>query len=193
VYTEFHGASDEAVEEAVLPALEALVAFGGNEDDTWSATTARELESLKAFRHAVPEAVNLLIGERKRELPELTKLGTDMSVPDAELEAVLALYREGLAEAGLESVIFGHIGNNHLHVNLLPRSMEEYARGKALYLSWAEWVVAHRGSVSAEHGIGKLKAPFLQLMYGEEALAQMRALKTLFDPPALLNPGTLFG
>ena len=192
IYTEFHGESDEALEEVMLQVLEELVALGGNEDDTWCATTPRELEPLKAFRHATPEAVNFLIGQRKREIPELTKLGTDMAVPDNALLPVMAMYRAALAAAGLESVIFGHIGNNHLHVNILPRDMEEYARGKTLYLAWAEQVVTRGGSVSAEHGIGKLKLPFLRLMYGEERIAEMRALKALFDPQAMLNPGTLF-
>ncbi len=100
--------------------------------------------------------------------------------------------RTALDGAGLESVIFGHIANNHLHVNILPNSLEEYERGKALYLCWAEEIVARGGSISAEHGIGKLKVPFLQLMYGEQGVEQMRQLKGLFDPQLMLNPGNLF-
>jgi D-lactate dehydrogenase (cytochrome) len=192
VYTEFHCEEDEAAEEALLRVADLVVELGGNDDDTWGAATPRELESLKAFRHAVPEAVNSLIGRRKREAPELTKLGTDMSVPDDRLEATMAMYRAGLAEAGLESVVFGHIGDSHVHVNILPRDMGDYERGKALYLSWAEQVVAWGGSVSAEHGIGKLKTAFLQLMYGDEGIAEMRAMKAAFDPGGMLNPGNLF-
>jgi D-lactate dehydrogenase (cytochrome) len=192
VYTEFHCEEDEAAEEALLRVADLVIELGGSDDDTWGAATRRELESLKAFRHAVPEAVNSLIGRRKRETPELTKLGTDMSVPDDRLEAAMAMYRAGLAEAELESVVFGHIGDNHVHVNILPRDMDDYARGKALYLCWAEQVVAWGGSVSAEHGIGKLKTAFLQLMYGDEGIAEMRALKAQFDPDGLLNPGNLF-
>lgn len=192
VYTEFHCQSDEAAEEALLRVADLVVELGGSDENTWGAATPRELESLKAFRHAVPEAVNALIGRRKRETPDLTKLGTDMSVPDDRLEAAMEMYRAGLAEAGLESVIFGHIGDNHVHVNILPRDLSDYQRGKALYLSWAQQVVAWGGSVSAEHGIGKLKTAFLQLMYGDEGIAQMRALKALFDPDGLLNPGNLF-
>jgi len=192
VYTEFHGDSEDALEETMLQVLDMIVALGGNEDDTWCATTPRELEPLKAFRHAPPEAVNHLIGERQRRIPALTKLGTDMSAPDSELEAMMAMYHDGLRQAGLQSVIFGHIGNNHVHVNILPETLADYARGKALYLSWAEQILAHGGAISAEHGIGKLKIPFLRLMYGEEGIAQMRALKRLFDPQMMLNPGTLF-
>jgi len=192
VYAEFHGNDDEMVEEAMLQVLDPLIAVGGSDEDTWAATSPRELEIARAFRHAVPEVVNLLIAERKRDVPGLTKLGTDMSVPDAQLEAAMAMYRAGLADAGLESVIFGHIGDNHVHVNILPRSMDDYERGQALYHTWAEQILAWGGSVSAEHGIGKLKVPLLQLMYGETGIAQMRELKARFDPDGLLNPGNLF-
>ena len=160
--------------------------------DCWFAEGEHEMGALKTFRHAVPESVNMLIGERKKAIPELIKLGTDMSVPDDQLENVMAMYHEGLAKAGLEYVIFGHIGNNHVHVNILPRSMEEYEQGKALYLDWAKQVVAMGGSVSAEHGIGKNKTEFLKVMYGEEGIQQMRSMKALFDPHSLLNPGNLF-
>ena len=68
-------------------------------------------------------------------------------------------------------MIFGHIGDNHVHVNILPRSMDDYERGRALYHTWAEQIVAWGGSVSAEHGIGKLKVSLLQLMYGEDGIA----------------------
>lgn len=192
IYTEFHGESDDEIEESVMQAMEAFSALGVSDDDTWCATNDRELEPLKAFRHAVPEAVNLLIDERRKSCPELTKLGTDMSVPDDQLESVMVMYDAGLAEEKLESVIFGHIGNNHVHVNILPNSMDEYEKGKKLYLSWARQIVAVGGSVSAEHGIGKIKTPFLELMYGAEAITQMRALKSLFDPETTLNPGNLF-
>jgi len=192
VYLEFHGADGAEVEESVMSVMSAVEALGGSDDDTWFADSEREMESLKAFRHAIPEAVNLLIDERRRSCPEITKLGTDMSVPDERLEDVLEMYRAGLSEAGLESVVFGHIGNNHVHVNILPRNNDEYEAGKSLYMSWARKIVEMGGSVSAEHGIGKLKAPFLALMYGDDAIAEMRALRSVFDPAGALNPGNLF-
>lgn len=193
VYVEFHGETEDDLEAAALQASEAAIALGSGEDDTWFATTPRELEPIKAFRHAAPEAVNLLIGERKRSCPGLTKLGTDMSVPDAALEEAMAMYAGDLEREDLEWVAFGHIGNNHVHVNILPRDMGEYDAGKRLYMAWARRVVEMGGSVSAEHGIGKLKAPFLRMMYGREGVAEMLALKKLFDPELRLNPGDLFG
>jgi len=150
------------------------------------------MEKFKAFRHALPEAVNRLIDERRKVEPTLTKLGTDMAVPDAHLGAILERYERDLAAAGLDYVIFGHIGNNHLHVNILPASKADYQRGRALYLAWARDVVGWGGTVAAEHGIGKLKAPMLEVMFGAAGIAEMRAVKRVFDPEGRLSPGNLF-
>ena len=136
--------------------------------------------------------MNLLIDERKREFPKITKLGTDMSVPDEYLGTVMEIYRSELAANNLESVIFGHIGDNHVHVNILPRNMEEYEGGESLYHSWANRVIQLGGSISAEHGIGKIKVPFLEMMFGKEGVSEMKNLKLLFDPDQLLNTGNLF-
>jgi len=133
--------------------------------------------------------VNLLIDERRKENPGLMKLGTDMSVPDSALEQMLALYNRDLEASGLEYVKFGHIGNNHIHVNILPHSLEEYDRGKSLYSRWADTVVDLGGTISAEHGIGKLKRDLLVRMFGPEAIKQMQALRQIFNPEDLLNRG----
>jgi D-lactate dehydrogenase (cytochrome) len=192
VYVEYHAGVESDAEAAVAEAAERMAACGGDPDQAWLACDARELERQKAFRHAVPESVNLTIAERKKKEPTLTKLGTDLSVPDGSLADLMALYHGGLDKAALEYVIFGHVGDNHVHVNILPRTAEEYARGKALYLDWARWVVAHGGSVSAEHGIGKLKRDMLRVMYGEAGIAAMREVKRAFDPEGRLNQGNLF-
>lgn len=192
VYAEFHGDDEEALDEMIMELSEIIIEVGGSEDDTWLATNEKELERLKQFRHATPEAVNLLIDQRRRGNPGITKLGTDMSVPDSCLQTVLEMYNGDLDRTGLESVIFGHIGNNHLHVNIIPRDLDEFAVGKTLYLDWARKVVQMGGSVSAEHGIGKIKTPFLEIMYGADAIAEMRNLRALFDPAGMLNPGDLF-
>jgi D-lactate dehydrogenase (cytochrome) len=191
VYVEYHG-EDDTVMRAVEVMGTLVGEAGGNEDATWVADADAELERLKFFRHSVPESVNLLIDERRKVEPGLTKLGTDMAVPDSRLDAVLAMYREGLARTGLEHVIFGHIGNNHLHVNIIPRSLREYDIGKDLYLEWARRVVAMGGTVSAEHGIGKFKVALLREMYGEKGVHEMREVKRVFDPEGKLNPGNLF-
>ncbi len=194
VYVELplNDAGDEAMEQAGEALIMLLESFGSNSDTAWTAFTGEEAERLKSFRHALPETVNRRVGARAASCPGLTKLGTDFAVPDARLEELVALYRSLLDQAGFEYVIFGHIGNNHLHVNILPRDMAEYERGKAVYVQIARQVVEWGGTVSAEHGIGKLKKPLLRLMVGDDGIAEMLAVKKVFDPDCLLNRGNLF-
>ncbi len=191
IYIEWAQRGPAAVDHLTLTSA-LMQQCGATADDTWLAPDAPGLKLMKALRHALPERINSIIAERKRSCPELTKLGTDLSVPDSRLHAVMELYRSDLARESLEHVIFGHIGDNHLHVNILPRDMEEYARGRALYTKWAQQVAAWGGSVSAEHGIGRLKKELLTVMYGEDHIQEMRQLKALFDPEFILNPGRLF-
>jgi D-lactate dehydrogenase (cytochrome) len=191
VYVELHCAEEAVAEELLMQLSELMLEWGGDPDDSWFAGSEADIERFKGIRHAVPESVNMLIASRKKKIPELTKLGTDLAVPDAVLRDVMQMYHRDLRDAGLEYVIFGHIGNNHVHVNILPRSLAEYARGKKLYMDWARKVVAMGGTVSAEHGIGKLKRDMLQIMYGNNGIDAMCKLKQIFDPEWRLNRGTL--
>ena len=144
------------------------------------------------FRHAVPESVNMNIDKLRKTQPSLTKMGTDMSVPDDKLFDVMEMYRRDIEKTGVRSAIWGHIGNNHLHVNLLPSSTEEAGRVKEMFKEWAKSVTSMGGAVSAEHGVGKLKASFLEIMYGPEHIEEMRSLKRTFDPEWKLGCGNLF-
>jgi D-lactate dehydrogenase (cytochrome) len=193
VYAEIHARTQERADDFAVSLAQLLAECGGDEDATWIAEHSRELTRLKDFRHALPEAVNLLIDERRKAEPGLTKLGTDMAVPAARLEELLALYRGDLAAAGLEGVMFGHIGASHIHVNILPRRLEEYRRGRQLYTDWAKAAVGMGGTVSAEHGIGKLKVELLRAMYGGEGLQQMRRTIEIFNPGFRLNRGNMVG
>jgi D-lactate dehydrogenase (cytochrome) len=182
--------ADRSVEMDALEA--AMQRCGATPADSWSAYENRELDRLKNFRHILPETINALIAERKKKHPGLHKLGTDLAVPDERLADMWAVYRDALAGAGLEWAAFGHIGNNHLHINILPRDMADLNKALDLYQLFAEKAVAFGGTVSAEHGIGKLKAKFLKTMYSESEIEQMRAVKRALDPSLLLNPGNIF-
>ena len=192
VYVELEADSQEEATAELARLGNLLEAHGGSRYDTWVARTDIDRECQRFFRHAVPESVNMLIDERRRTSPSITKLGSDMSVPDDRLADVIAHYRQTIAAAGLESAAWGHIGNNHLHVNILPRNEEDYATGKKLFAEWAQTVTAMGGAVSAEHGVGKIKRDFLTIMYGEDQIGQMAALKAQLDPKAQLGRGNLF-
>ena len=158
---------------------------------SWAAYEQRDLDRFKAFRHVLPETVNSIIAERKKKMPELHKLGTDLAVPDQALEEIWAFYKSKLDNVGLEWVAFGHIGNNHIHVNIIPRTPEEIDEGLSIYREFAKKAVALGGTISAEHGIGKIKKEFLSIMFSDEELKEMKAMKVTLDPGLMINPGNM--
>jgi D-lactate dehydrogenase (cytochrome) len=183
---------DPANEEEVITVLEEVVTHSGADlANSWAATDSREMEAFRRLRHWVPETINGIIAERKRQHPDLHKLGTDMAVPDEHLVEMWQAYKTGCTEKGLEWYAFGHIGNNHIHVNILPRDMDELKAGKELFEQFARLAVAFGGTVSAEHGIGKLKHKFFQIMYTPRQIEQMRAVKRALDRNGILNPGVM--
>ncbi len=171
---------------------ETIKSCGASITDSWAAYENRELQRLKNFRHILPETVNAIIAERKKQYPELHKLGTDLAVPDDRLREMWQIYKNTLDKADLQWVAIGHIGNNHIHINILPRNGSELEKGLKLYAQFAAKAIEFGGTVSAEHGIGKLKIKFLELMYSPEQIDGMRAVKLAFDPACLLNPGNIF-
>jgi D-lactate dehydrogenase (cytochrome) len=77
-------------------------------------------------------------------------------------------------------------------VNLRPREQREYDAGKELYAAWADEVIGMGGTISAEHGVGKLKRELLARMYGSRGIEEMRAVKRFFDPAGILGARNLF-
>ena len=163
-----------------------LLRSGALIDDSWFATTAGDRERFRRFRHALPELVNAAVRRNG-----FMKLGSDYAVPIARNREMLDEYRRRL-EREFNYVIFGHIGDAHLHVNILPGSQEEFSRGQALMLEFARNAVAFGGTVSAEHGLGKRKAHLLELQYSRDQIAAMKQVKRRLDPQWLLGQGTLF-
>ena len=179
------------MESIFMAAQELLGQYDIGMDDTWAGIDPGDLDKMKAVRHLIPETVNALIAQRKQTNPRVHKLGTDMAVPDEHMETMIAFYKKTLEVAGMEYIMFGHIGNNHLHVNILPRTDEEVDQGMEIYKQFSKKAVELGGTVSAEHGIGKLKRPFLRIMYGDKGLEEMAVVKRALDPNWLLNPGNM--
>lgn len=157
----------------------------------WGALTKRDRSRLMFFRHALPESINSIISKLKQHDRKIHKVGTDMAVPDEHLKAMVGYYRSKLEKSTLRHVIFGHVGNNHLHVNMIPSSYDELEEAKTLYMMFALKAVSLGGTVSAEHGIGKLKKEYLRVLFPDEAIEEMRRIKDALDPGNLLNPGTM--
>jgi D-lactate dehydrogenase (cytochrome) len=189
VYFEFVYDGEPALRERVERWSE--TAGPGRAADPWGALTRRDIDRMKAFRHTLPETVNQIIAGRRRADHRIHKVGTDMAVPGDRLGEMVGCYRDALGRDGLEHVIFGHVGDGHLHVNMLPSTYRELQRARELYRLFARKAVDLGGTVSAEHGIGRIKREYLPVLYDRDALEQMRGIKHALDPEGLLNPGVL--
>jgi len=154
---------------------------------SWFTTTEQDREKMRSFRHALPVSVNERIVRNKQK-----KVGTDMAVPDDKFASFLKFYKEKLDGSGLEYVIFGHIGDNHLHANMIPKDDTEAVRAKHLYGRFIAQSIMLGGTISAEHGIGKHKSKYLYVQYGERFLNEMAELKKAFDPQGILGRGNMF-
>ncbi|MCA1815794.1 MAG: FAD-binding oxidoreductase, partial [Acidobacteria bacterium] len=115
-------------------------------DSSWFATAERDQSRLREFRHALPVLVNEWLARHRQR-----KVSTDMAVPDEHFAAMLDFYRVGLFSSRLAYVIFGHIGDSHVHVNILPRDDAEAARARELYARFVGEAVSLGGTISAEH------------------------------------------
>ncbi len=173
----------EGVDAHLAAWIEALSDEGALVDDTILAVDAPSRDRLLALRHAIPAGINEDVVRNG-----MPKVGTDLAVPDAALDEMMSAYEA----SPLPHALFGHIGDNHLHLNLLPRTPGELAQAKAFYDDLARRAVALGGTISAEHGVGKLKRRHLAWMVGDEVLGQFRALKQKLDPSGILGRGNVF-
>lgn len=157
-------------------------------DGSWFAATAQDRERFRLFRHRLPEIVNATMLRRG-----FMKMGSDYAVPVSRNRDMLAYYRSRLEERlPGHYVLYGHIGDAHVHVNMLPASAEEAETAAGLMTEFARQAAAFGGTVSAEHGLGKRKRKYLTFQYGPEHIEAMKAIKRRLDPLWLLGQGTLF-
>ena len=175
-------------EDAVLDEwLKLIVKHDSSADDTWVAMTEKETENFLALRHAIPESVNDIVRRNG-----FRKISTDIAVPDGTALEMMRFYTDTLKGEALEHVIFGHIGENHVHANILPRSEEEDARGREIAMKFIRKGISLGGTVSAEHGIGKIKHKYLEEMYGKAGILEMARIKKAFDPNCILGLDNIF-
>jgi len=190
VLVEALGDRDDTV-DAILESCERYKAV-----DDWSGPP----EEFHEFRHSLPESVNSYLKQR-----ESYKLALDLAVPAGGFGEMMQAYRRAdetfrkqFPREGVHTVLFGHLGNYHLHFNFIAHNHGEMAFAKKLYVKLAKRAVALGGTISAEHGVGKKtvevagrKVPYLELMYGREGLEQIASIKRALDPNLILNIGNM--
>lgn len=185
VWLEIEMQSREA--ETAAGALLDILGRYNAEDDVVLAADEGKRKQLEAMRHSAAYKVNEYIARKG-----LRKLGTDTAVPHEVFGEFYDFCKNSVRKAGLNYVIYGHFGDSHIHLNMLPEGEAEFEKGRAVYGEICQKAVELGGTVSAEHGIGKIKRDYLKMMFGEGGIVQMRQVKRQFDPGFMLGRGNLF-
>lgn len=183
----FEQETTPATEDSLMTDWMELVESHEAMSDSWFATNEQDQEKLREFRHQLPVLMNEWFAKYRQR-----KVSTDMAVPDEAFAGMFELYQSKLRASGLRYTMFGHIGDNHVHVNILPRDNNEGERAKELYVEFLKHAAAVGGTLSAEHGVGKLKREYLKLFYTDEQLRELAAIKKAFDPNGILGRGNIF-
>ena len=166
----------------------ASVFENGLAQDGVLASTRAQATQLWALREGISESLSAT------GLPHKN----DVALPIGELEpfcdSLAALFVQHYP--GWEICIFGHIGDGNLHINVMQPDTVDKAtflqRTKKVDHDIFALVQKHRGSISAEHGIGLLKKDYLSYVRTPDELAIFKGLKALLDPCGILNPGKIF-
>ncbi|MBE2189602.1 MAG: FAD-binding oxidoreductase [Desulfobulbaceae bacterium] len=175
-------------EDAIMDKWYAMIQkYTGLSDDTWIALSDNEHKEMADFRHELPLQVYENLTENSQK-----KVGLDTAVPIEHFPELFCFYSEVFGKLPLQYVIFGHIGNSHLHANIFCQNEEEYSLALQIYDKCIDKTLALSGTVSAEHGIGKLKKKYLRKMYGDKTVDDMIEIKKYFDPKLLFGIGTMF-
>jgi glycolate oxidase len=136
---------------------------------------------------------------RRMVSPAITKLGPtkiseDATVPRSKIPQMMERLNEIREKYKLNLVVFGHAGDGNLHPNIITdkRNIEEMKRVEEAIGEIFEAAVSLGGTLSGEHGIGTLKAPYMEMELGKDGLELMKAIKKAWDPNNILNPGKIF-
>jgi len=159
----------------------------GNEESAWFAMNEKEKEEIQGLRHKVSLKVADYLSKNN-----VKKLGTDSAVPDEKFLEFYYFCTNEMKKNKFNYIAYGHFGNSHLHMNMLPKNEEEYNKGKTIYRNIYRKAAELGGTVSAEHGIGKLKTDYLLDMYGEKVMSKMAGIKKTLDPNLILGVGNIF-
>jgi len=178
--------SNQNSEETLLECFDQAFEQGWILDGVMSSSDA-QAESLWKLREGISESISAW-----------TPYKNDISVRTSRVPEFLTALEEKLetAYSGFESIWFGHIGDGNLHLNILkpePMNISEFKSiccefSKIIYQQVADF----DGSISAEHGVGMLKKDFLHYSRSTVEIEYQRAIKKIFDPDDILNPGKIF-
>lgn len=172
-----------AVEEEIARCAELCSTAGANQVRV--AATAAERDEIWRARKMISPAIT-------RMGP--TKISEDATVPRSQIPAMMGRLMEIRRKYDLNLVVFGHAGDGNLHPNIITdkRNTAEMKRAEEAVGEIFQAAIDLGGTLSGEHGIGLMKAPYMERELGPHGLGMMKKIKSAWDPNNILNPGKIF-
>lgn len=174
--------SDDADAEAVMTALESICTEFGAEDVVIGSD---------------PAEAAMLLEARRLALPALERLGDwlldDVAVPRSAITDLITSVEGIAAEHDLTIGVFGHAGDGNLHPTIIYDASDPDSKAAAVsaFDAITRRALALGGTITGEHGVGRLKATWLTVEHDEVSMSVQRALKKTLDPLGILNPGAV--
>ena len=174
-----------AVQDQIKQIDEICKSVGGKEN-LWSDNPAEKAKLFAARGGLVPAM------SRLKPVHRLVPLVEDLGVPISRIPATIAEIQKIGKKYGFPVATFGHIGDGNLHATFImnPTDPEHWKQVKSIALEFIDMTLRQEGTVSAEHGIGMAKSPYIGRQLGE-SLAVMKEIKKSLDPNNILNPGKM--
>ncbi len=173
------------VEEEIKKIDEICKAVGGL-GNVWSDNPVEKAKLFAARGGLVPAM------SRLRATYRLVPLVEDFGVPMTQIPETIAEIQQIGKKHGFPVATFGHIGDGNLHATFIMNPMvpEHWEKVKLIALDFIDMTLRRKGTVSAEHGVGMAKSPYIAQQLGE-SLNVMRQIKKTLDPNNIMNPGKM--
>ncbi|MCJ8344255.1 FAD-binding oxidoreductase [bacterium] len=160
-------------------------------DQALVATDHSELLEFRRVRHHVPASINELSAQNK--VHGGGKVSSDWWVPNDKIIEMFQFLRSLQKDIDCKSAIFGHIGNGHPHVNMIPNNAEQKVLALEFTKTCIKKAVSLGGGACGEHGLGKIKTWALELQWTPKEIQEMKDIKAFWDPQGLASPKNVFG
>lgn len=194
------GFAPDAEAEAQL-----LIEFDGNNTEHIREELEKTYELLTTFETgeillAQDEADKNRLWKLRRSVAEAVRASSvykeeDAVVPRAQLPELIEGVKEIGLKYGFRSICYGHAGDGNLHINILKGSLSDNFWEHDIHAAISEIFILCKnlgGTISGEHGIGYVQKRYMHLVQTPAQLQLMKAIKKVFDPREILNPGKIF-
>lgn len=186
VYIEIHSDNESDLEDTVEFLMKAAMENNSDVEVSWAVSEDRDLENIRNYRHAGAECVNIILERRKPEIPDIRKIGLDISLDEDLCETI-----ERYDIEDIETVMFGHIFSSHLHLNFLPKNKDEFLKSLELVKELSVYAKKQGGNIITEHGVGKLKKELFHMLSEDAVIDEIKKTKQDLDSENIFNPNNI--